>query len=344
MKIKKESKRIDELKPIKIVTAAAIIATTLFTPTLDVLPGKYNMIYADQKNLNILVANASNKWQGAEFEPNNAVKEQSNYLRWGVASGNYSFLHPGKGKFYDYIFRGIEVKFRPLNTVGRLFFDRLDTIGPTQLGVLYDFTLKTWGVTNLDSRQGLFNPLHSDKVEFIDNSIVPEKDTWGVVRVVTSTSDNKTRVYYNDVLVLRTTNFGMREEKGRVEFGITNGQILDVEYINVTESEFNVSNEKPVITGEDNTTIKEGTSFDPLNGMSAIDQEDGNLTGNLKIVENTVDSKKPGSYKVTYAVTDKDGNTTTFEREVTVTSNRKPVITGEGNTTIKEGTSFDPLN
>ncbi|MGG0257164.1 immunoglobulin-like domain-containing protein, partial [Bacillus toyonensis] len=48
------------------------------------------------------------------------------------------------------------------------------------------------------------------------------------------------------------------------------------------------------------------------------DQEDGNLTGNLKVIENTVDSKKPGSYKVTYAVIDKDGNTTTFERKIIV--------------------------
>ncbi|WP_000563236.1 immunoglobulin-like domain-containing protein, partial [Bacillus cereus] len=72
------------------------------------------------------------------------------------------------------------------------------------------------------------------------------------------------------------------------------------------------------ITGETKTTIKEGMSFDPLSGMSATDREDGNLTESLKIIENTVDSKKPGTYKVKYEVMDNDGNTVTLERVVIV--------------------------
>ncbi|EJR90719.1 immunoglobulin-like domain-containing protein, partial [Bacillus cereus] len=305
MKTKKENKRIDQLKPINIVASAAIIATTMFTPIVDVLPGQYNAIHAAQKAEDILTANASNDWQGAKFYPSDdAVVRGSDYLRWEAKLGEYNYLNPSSGAFMNYFFRGIEMKFRPLNTAGRLFFDRTHSEMSTQLGVFYDFTLKTWGVTNLGMGQQMSNPPQLDKVEFIDNSIIPEKDKWGIIRVVTSPTDHKTRVYYDGVLVLQTTNFGMEQKKQVIEFGITNGQILDVEYINVSESVFSVSNEKPSITGEEKTSLKQGSTFDPLSGMSATDKEDGDLTGKLKVTENTVDSKKPGSYKVKYEVTD----------------------------------------
>lgn len=41
-----KKKVIDHLKPVKIVTTAAIVATTLFTPIVDVLPGQANKVYA----------------------------------------------------------------------------------------------------------------------------------------------------------------------------------------------------------------------------------------------------------------------------------------------------------
>ena len=106
------------------------------------------------------------------------------------------------------------------------------------------------------------------------------------------------------------------------------------------------SNDKPVITGADNVSISEGTSFDPMAGVTAIDTEDGNITKDIKIT-GSVDINKPGKYELTYTVTDSDGNTTTVKRVIIVNPkmveiNAVPTINAE-NKTIKVGDKFDPM-
>ena len=106
------------------------------------------------------------------------------------------------------------------------------------------------------------------------------------------------------------------------------------------------SNDKPVISGADNVSIKEGTEFNPMKGVTATDTEDGNITKDIK-VSGKVDIDKPGKYELTYTVTDKDGNTTTVKRVVTVKPkmvviNATPVIKAE-NKTIKVGDKFNPM-
>lgn len=65
----------------------------------------------------------------------------------------------------------------------------------------------------------------------------------------------------------------------------------------------------PVIHAS-NKTIKVGDSFNPRAGVSATDVEDGNLTSKIK-VSGTVNTKKAGTYKITYSVTDSHGAKTT---------------------------------
>ncbi|EPZ62088.1 actinobacterial surface-anchored domain protein [[Clostridium] sordellii ATCC 9714] len=101
-------------------------------------------------------------------------------------------------------------------------------------------------------------------------------------------------------------------------------------------------NNIPVINGE-NKTIKVGDKFNPMTGVTAIDKEDGNITKDIKVIENTVDTSKPGTYKVVYEVTDSKGATATKTITVTVISNDKPVISGADNISIKEGTPFNPM-
>ncbi|WP_338631805.1 immunoglobulin-like domain-containing protein [Clostridium baratii] len=108
-----------------------------------------------------------------------------------------------------------------------------------------------------------------------------------------------------------------------------------------------VSNDKPVISGIDNVTIKEGTVFNPMTGVTAKDTEDGTITNKVR-VEGKVDTNKAGKYELTYTVTDTDGNTTTVKRVVTVIANteninEKPVIHAE-NKTIKVGSKFDLMD
>ncbi|WP_460423860.1 immunoglobulin-like domain-containing protein, partial [Paraclostridium sordellii] len=106
------------------------------------------------------------------------------------------------------------------------------------------------------------------------------------------------------------------------------------------------SNDKPVISGADNVSIKEGSPFNPMAGVTATDTEDGNITKDIKVT-GTVDTDKPGKYELTYIVTDKDGNSTTVKRTVIVNPkmvviNNIPVINAE-NKTIKVGDKFNPM-
>ncbi len=100
----------------------------------------------------------------------------------------------------------------------------------------------------------------------------------------------------------------------------------------------------PVITGADDVTIAQGSVFDPMQGVSASDAEDGDLTSEIS-VSGTVDTNTPGVYVLTYAVTDSDNQTTEVEREVTVAApgNTPPVISGVANKTINVGDPFDPM-
>ena len=88
------------------------------------------------------------------------------------------------------------------------------------------------------------------------------------------------------------------------------------------------TNEKPVINAKD-LELKVGDKFDALNGVTASDNEDGDLTSSIKVVENTVNTKKAGKYKVTYKVTDSDNNETTLTINVTVKAKEMPKTGGQ---------------
>lgn len=76
-------------------------------------------------------------------------------------------------------------------------------------------------------------------------------------------------------------------------------------------------NSNPIINASDKV-IKVGDAFNPLSGVSANDEEDGNLTAKIVVNENTVDTSQPGIYKVVYSVTDSNNATTTKEINVRV--------------------------
>ncbi len=66
--------------------------------------------------------------------------------------------------------------------------------------------------------------------------------------------------------------------------------------------------------------INWGTKIDYLAGITVADIEDGDITDNLK-VENKIDTQQYGKHIVKYSVSDSDGNTTTFERNIEVVWN-----------------------
>ncbi len=107
-----------------------------------------------------------------------------------------------------------------------------------------------------------------------------------------------------------------------------------------------LSNESPQIEGAKDQTIKVNESLNLLNGVTAADKEDGDLTGSIVVDDSKLDITSPGKYEVTYSVTDSDGNATTERIIVTVvsTSNEKPVISGLENQTININETIDLLD
>lgn len=78
-------------------------------------------------------------------------------------------------------------------------------------------------------------------------------------------------------------------------------------------------NKAPIIEANDKElTVNE--EFSPKANVKAIDQEDGDITENIKVIENTVNISKTGDYKVIYEVADSKGKKATKEVKVTVKS------------------------
>ena len=101
----------------------------------------------------------------------------------------------------------------------------------------------------------------------------------------------------------------------------------------------------PVINATDKT-LTVGDEFDPLADVTAEDEEDGDITDKIEILENEVDTTKPGKYEVTYKVT--DGGGASYVKTITVTVNPKmeplnaaPIINAEDKT-LTVGDTFDP--
>ena len=97
-----------------------------------------------------------------------------------------------------------------------------------------------------------------------------------------------------------------------------------------------IENNVPVIKVTSSIdTITVGDKFDPLYGVTAYDEEDGDLTKSIK-VSGSVDTSKVGEYKLTYTVEDKDGNVSAFTRIIVV---KEKVISTNENNNPKTGDS-----
>lgn len=99
---------------------------------------------------------------------------------------------------------------------------------------------------------------------------------------------------------------------------------------------------KPILFGIKNSKINIGNSFNALTGITASDNNDGNLTSSIKVI-GTVNTKKAGNYTLTYSVTDKAGNKISSKRTITVVDNILPSLSGIKDSKIDFGNSFDLL-
>lgn len=107
-------------------------------------------------------------------------------------------------------------------------------------------------------------------------------------------------------------------EAGEVVPPVTEPEVTDPE---VTPD----VNTPPQIFGATNEVITVGENFDPMAGVTATDTQDGDLTAGIT-VDGTVDINTPGTYTVTYKVSDSTGLEAVVERIITV---RQVVTNGE---------------
>ncbi|MHC5251596.1 immunoglobulin-like domain-containing protein [Listeria kieliensis] len=122
--------------------------------------------------------------------------------------------------------------------------------------------------------------------------------------------------------------------------GSLNAAVKELEWKNAPTDP---ADEKAVINASDKELVV-GDKFDPMEGVTATDKDGSDITSSIKVTENTVDTSKPGDYKVTYSVVDKDGNTVNKTITVTVKDRNpadKPVINASDKEIfVKE--DFDP--
>ncbi|MGO1922914.1 MAG: immunoglobulin-like domain-containing protein [Jeotgalicoccus sp.] len=74
----------------------------------------------------------------------------------------------------------------------------------------------------------------------------------------------------------------------------------------------------PAIKGVSNINVQTGSKFDPLAGVYAVDNTDGNITGNIEVTNNSVNVETPGTYSVTYRVENSRNGYYEHVRQITV--------------------------
>lgn len=120
-----------------------------------------------------------------------------------------------------------------------------------------------------------------------------------------------------------TVTYKVTDSKGAIAIKtIKVNVVAKVEEPPVEEPPVAIENEKPVINAIDKV-FEVDSKIDLLEGVTAYDKEDGDLTNSVKIEESNVDINKVGVYTLTYSVTDSDGNKTT--KTITVTIVEKEV-------------------
>ncbi len=138
------------------------------------------------------------------------------------------------------------------------------------------------------------------------------------------------------------------KNKVTIEFKTVFGNTITKTYdVDNDQTPIVPTNRVPEISASD-IEIKVGEKFNPLNGVSAKDYEDGDISDKIEVIENTVDTSKAGEYKVVYKVTDSKGASATKEIKVTVVQglvvmNKVPEISAS-DIEIKVGEKFNPLN
>ena len=98
----------------------------------------------------------------------------------------------------------------------------------------------------------------------------------------------------------------------------------------------------PELSGIDDASTPQGQGFDPLEGVTAVDAVDGDVTDAIE-VDGEVDTRVPDEYALVYRASDLAGNETEVRRTVTVTAVEPTFLGVPDARTVVEGEEFDEL-
>ncbi|EOO64344.1 hypothetical protein IKE_04569 [Bacillus cereus VD196] len=318
--MEKQKKRMNQLKPINVVTTAAIVATTLFTPIVEVLPGKYNIVHAEetQNPAKYGVINASNKWAGLKIPYSGKTQYYGNYVNFKSDSGNVGFYaDPLKGNAQT----AVEAKVKTDTAAADLKLFRSD---------LFEY--------NLANRQWTY-----DRVPFTPlTNEVPQPGVWGVWKVTYDKIAQKKTLYLNGKkIVERDAPTGISDLVFYIystDFN-TKRVSADVEYINYSMFAFSpkvnpVTDAQTKLTGFGNSGA---TVTIESNGMPGKYKGTADENGNFSIdipkqkagTELTVTQELDGSTSEKTVVTVKDG-TAPDAPMVNFVTNQDTKVTGTG--------------
>ena len=89
----------------------------------------------------------------------------------------------------------------------------------------------------------------------------------------------------------------------------------------------------PSINGISDKTVTVGDTIDYLSGITATDGKSTDITGNIEVDSSKVDINTPGTYQITYKVTDSYGFSTGANCNITVNEKKEEVAdnTSDGN-------------
>lgn len=161
--------------------------------------------------------------------------------------------------------------------------------------------------------------LQFEKFDYLDGVIAYNKD--GLINEIT----------YNGKV--DTSKEGIYEVTYKVNYN-------DKDYtkkINVTV----IKNEKPIINASDKETTK-GREINLLDGVTATDKEDGDLTSNITY-EGGANFNEIGDYRITYKVKDSHGQETSKDVLIKVLKDEVPVINVKDRS-INLNSEFNPLD
>ena len=169
----------------------------------------------------------------------------------------------------------------------------------------------------------------SPEIYVVDKTII-ENDEFDAMKDVQAIDTEDGDITKN-IEVIENTVDNKKPGEYKVTYKVKDsGNIESKKTIKVTVKE----NSAPTIDAKDKE-ITQNKEFKELENVTAKDTEDGDITKNIEVVENTVDNKKPGEYKVTYKVKDSRGKETTKTIKVTVIEDKVPEIIAKDLTVFK---------